>query len=190
MRHPTVRPPRTSLLVGWMIQRLRRRRVPEVRQMSEVECGLACLTMILNYHGRGVSLSELRTRSGVGRDGLSAREIVTTARDHGMRVRAVSLQRSDFHFVRLPAIVHWEFDHFLIVERWSPKRVDVVDPARGRCRLTGDEFDGGFTGVVILLEPGAAFDRRTSIPPTTTFRSYILQYLRQAPGTFLQILAV
>ncbi|MFF3206612.1 peptidase domain-containing ABC transporter [Streptomyces sp. NPDC002962] len=167
-----------------------RRRVPEVRQMSEVECGLACLTMMLNYHGCGTSLSEMRTRCGVGRDGLSALEIVRIARDHGMRVRTVSLPRNDLRFVALPAIVHWEFTHFLVVERWSRDHVDVVDPARGRCRLTADEFDAGFTGVVILLEPGAAFDRRAAAPPRATFRVYILQFLRQAPGTSLQLLGV
>lgn len=167
-----------------------RRRVPEVRQMSEVECGLSCLTMILNYYGCGISLSEMRTRCAVDRDGLSALEIVRIARDHGMRVRAVSLQRNDFRFVALPAIVHWEFDHFLVVERWSRKHVDVADPARGRCRLTQDEFDTGFTGVVIILEPGPAFSRRAAIPPQATFRTYVLQYVRQAPGTFLQILGV
>ncbi|HEX8860371.1 MAG TPA: peptidase domain-containing ABC transporter [Actinomycetes bacterium] len=169
---------------------MHRRRVPEVRQMSEVECGLACLTMILNYYGCGISLAELRTRCGVGRDGLSALEIVRTARDHGMRVRAVSLQRNDFRFVALPAIVHWEFDHFLVVERWSRKHVDVMDPARGRSRLTQDEFDAGFTGVVITFEPGAAFNRRPATPPRAAFRVYALQYMRQAPGTFLQILGV
>jgi ATP-binding cassette subfamily B protein len=169
---------------------MHRRRVAEVRQMSEVECGLACLTMILNYYGYGISLSELRTRCDVGRDGLSALEIVKTARDHGMRVRAVSLQRNDFRFVALPAIVHWEFNHFLVVERWSPKHVDVMDPARGRCRLMQEEFDAGFTGVIIILEPGAAFDRRAAAPTQAAFRTYALQYLRQEPGTFLQILGV
>jgi ATP-binding cassette, subfamily B, bacterial len=158
--------------------------------MSQVECGLACLTMILNYHDCGISLSEMRMRCGVGRDGLSALEIVRTARDHGMRVRAVSLQRNDFRFVTLPAIVHWEFNHFLVVERWSRKHVDVVDPDTGRGRLTQDEFDAGFTGVVIILEPAAAFDHRTAIPRRAAFRTYALQYLRQAPGTFLQILGV
>ncbi|MER8006576.1 peptidase domain-containing ABC transporter [Streptomyces sp. NPDC094149] len=167
-----------------------RRRVPEVRQMSEVECGLACLTMVLNYYGCGISLSEMRTRCGVGRDGLSALEIVRTARDHGMRVRTVSLPRNDLRFVALPAIVHWEFTHFLVVERWSRKYVDVVDPARGRCRLTEDEFDAGFTGVVMLLEPGVAFDRRPAIPHSATFRTFALKYLRQAPGTSLQLLGV
>jgi ATP-binding cassette, subfamily B, bacterial len=169
---------------------MRRGRVPEVRQMSEVECGLACLAMILNYYGQGISLPEMRARSGVGRDGLSALEIVRAARDHGMRVRAVSLQRNDFRFVALPAIIHWEFNHFLVVERWSRKHVDVVDPDRGRCQLTQGEFDAGFTGVVIILEPGEAFDRRTVSPRRAAFRTYALQYLRQAPGAFLQILGV
>ncbi|HEX5533569.1 MAG TPA: peptidase domain-containing ABC transporter [Actinomycetales bacterium] len=167
----------------------RRRRVPEIRQMSEVECGLACLVMVLNFYGCGVSLSELRTRSGVGRDGASALDIVRTARDFGMRVRAVSLQRNDFRFVPLPAIVHWEFNHFLVVEGWRPTHVNVVDPAAGRRRLAPEEFDEGFTGVVVLPQPGEAFTRSR---PTgrTSFSTLVLQYLKEAPGAFLQILAV
>src|SRR5947209_2457924 len=171
-----------------MIQKMRRKRVPELRQMSMVECGLACLAMILSYYGRKTSVSELRMHFGVGRDGLSALGIVRAARHCGMRVRAVSLQQNDFRFVKLPAIVHWEFNHFLVVERWSRKRVDVVDPARGRCRLTHDEFDAGFTGVVITLEPGVTFDRYAA-PSRRAFRTYVLQYIQQAPGTFLQLLA-
>jgi ATP-binding cassette subfamily B protein len=167
----------------------RRRRVPEVRQLSEVECGLACLTMVLNHHGHKIPLSELRTRSGVGRDGLSALDLVRTARDHGMRVRAISLQRNDFRFVQLPAIVHWEFNHFVVVERWARRHVEVVDPARGRERLRHEEFDEGFTGVVIVLEPGESFQRRAA-SSRGAFRAYALQYFRRAPGTFLQILAV
>ncbi|MTD53751.1 peptidase domain-containing ABC transporter [Amycolatopsis pithecellobii] len=172
-----------------MIQIVRRQRVPEVRQMSEVECGLACLAMVLNYYGCRISLSELRTRSGVGRDGLSALDIVQAARRYGMRVRAVSVQQNDLRFLRLPAIVHWEFNHFLVVEAWGRKHVDVVDPARGRYRLTHDEFSAGFTGVVICPEPGATFARR---PATSrqVFRTYILQYFRRAPWTFLQIVGV
>ncbi len=170
-----------------MMQIIHRKRVPEVRQMSEVECGLACLAMILSYYGRKTSLSELRTHFGVGRDGLSALDIVRAARNYGLRVRAISLQQNDFRFVKLPAIIHWEFNHFVVVERWSRKHVDVVDPARGRARLTSDEFDAGFTGVVITSEPGADFDRHAASSPRA-FRTYVLQYIRQAPGTILQIL--
>ena len=170
-----------------LIQKMRRKRVPQLNQMNAVECGLTCLAMILGYYGRKTSVSELRTHYGVGRDGLSALGIVRAARHYGMRVRAISLQQNDFRFVKLPAIVHWEFNHFLVVERWSRKRVDVVDPARGRYRLTHDEFDAGFTGVVIILEPGVAFDRHAA-PSRRAFRTYVQQYIQQAPGTILQLL--
>ncbi|MFI5794647.1 cysteine peptidase family C39 domain-containing protein [Streptomyces sp. NPDC051677] len=155
------------------------------------ECGLACLAMMLNgLRLRDLLVSDLRTRCGVDRDGVSALEIVRTARDHGMRVRTVSLPRNDLRFVSLPAIVHWEFTHFLVVERWSHKYVDVVDPARGRCRFTEEEFDAGFTEVIILREPGEAFERPAAVPPGVTFRGYVRQFLRQAPGTSLQLLGV
>src|SRR5947209_2116451 len=170
-----------------MMWKMRGKRVSQVSQMNAVECGLACLAMILTYYGRKTSISELRTHYAVGRDGVSALGIVKAARYYGLRVRAISLQHNDFRFVKLPAIVHWEFNHFLVVERWSRKRVDVVDPARGRYRLTHDEFDAGFTGVVIILEPGVAFDRHAA-PSRRAFRTYVRQYIQQAPGTFLQVL--
>ena len=109
----------------------RKARVPVLQQISMVECGAACLAMVLSYHGRKTTVSEVREQCGVGRDGLSALSIVKSARKYGMRVRAVSLQENDFRFVTMPAIVHWEFNHFIVVERWTPKYVDVVDPASG-----------------------------------------------------------
>ena len=71
-----------------MIEKMRRKRVPQLRQMSMVECGFACLAMILSYYGRKTSISELRLRYGVGRDGLSAMALVRAARNYGMRLRA------------------------------------------------------------------------------------------------------
>src|SRR5579875_1290304 len=132
----------------------RKRRVPPLLQMTQVECGLTCVAMLLSYYGRKTSVGELRARFGGGRDGLSALGIVKAARTFGMRVRAISLQHCDFRHVMLPAIVHWEFDHYVVVERWSPKYVWVVDPAGGRKKLSSEEFDKGFTGIVIMMEPG------------------------------------
>src|SRR5207302_9081579 len=134
-----------------------RRRVPPVLQMTAIECGAACLAMILSYYGRKTKVAEVRDLYGVGRDGLSALGIVKAARSYGMRVRAISLQGQidDFRFISLPVIVHWEFNHFMVVERWSADHVDVVDPAAGRKRLSREEFEQGFTGVVIMMEPGA-----------------------------------
>src|SRR5487761_522436 len=93
-----------------------RRRVPELLQMSAVECGAACLAMILSYHGRKTSISEIYKNIGIGRDGLSALSLVQAARRYGLKVRTISSEINNFRFVSLPAIVYWEFNHFLVVE--------------------------------------------------------------------------
>jgi ABC-type bacteriocin/lantibiotic exporter with double-glycine peptidase domain len=164
------------------------KRVPQIMQMSSVECGVACLAMILSYYGRKTSVAEIREHCDIGRDGLSGLSLVRTARDYGLRVRAISRQKNDFRHVQLPAIVHWEFDHFLVVERWSANYVDVIDPASGRMHLSAEEFDIGFTGVIILLEPGAHFFHHASLPQTN-LRTYIVNCFKRAPWTFAQILA-
>ncbi|HEY0037175.1 MAG TPA: peptidase domain-containing ABC transporter, partial [Longimicrobium sp.] len=146
--------------VAAVFGRLRRKRVPVVLQMDATECGAACLSMILGYHGRNVQIAECRTHFGSGRDGVSAKTMVDVARSYGLRVRVFSAEMSHFAQVRLPAIVYWNFNHFLVVERWSPERVEVVDPALGRRTLTAEEFGKGFTGVAITLEPGVHFERR------------------------------
>jgi len=170
------------------MQHLWQRKVPVLLQMTSVECGAACLAMILNYHGRKVSISEIRERCDLGRDGLSALSIVKAAQNYGMRVRAISLKENTFRFVRLPAIIHWEFNHFLVLERWTPTYVDVVDPAQGPRRLTQDEFDAGFTGIVIILEPGVNFLRHHD-SPQISLRTYARGYFSLAPGTLIQLLA-
>src|SRR6185437_13138800 len=144
-----------------------------------------CLAMILSYYGRKTGIAEVRERCGVGRDGLSALAIVRAARQYGLRVRAVSLPRNDLRFVPLPAIVHWEFNHFVVLERWSAQRVEVLDPALGRRRLSAEEFDEGFTGVVIELEPGVHFTRQNSFA-----RLSLWTYLRSVfhlPGFLAQL---
>lgn len=155
--------------------------------MSTVECGAACLAMILGYHGRETSICEIRDNCAAGRDGLSAWSIVQAARSYGLKVRAISLPGNDFRFISLPAIVHWQFNHFLVVERWSPSSVSVVDPASGRKRLSASEFDAGFTGVAILLEPGEGFTSRAAAP-TISLRKYLVQYVKRVPFVFLQII--
>src|SRR5688572_30268133 len=95
---------RARPLLGSM--RLFRRRVPVVRQMSAVECGAACLSMVLSYYGHKTPVSECREELGTGRDGVTGLTIVKAARAHGLRVRAYSLGTENFSFVTLPAIIH------------------------------------------------------------------------------------
>ncbi len=165
----------------------RKSRVPVLQQISMVECGAACLAMLLGYYGHKTTISEIREQCGIGRDGLSALGIVKSARKYAMRVKAASLEENDFRFVTLPAIVHWEFNHFIVVERWSPKYVEVVDPALGRKRMTAKEFDEGFTGVVIMMEPGVQFSRANKIS-RLSLKTYAKAYIHQAPLALMQIL--
>ncbi|BCL82257.1 NHLP family bacteriocin export ABC transporter peptidase/permease/ATPase [Ktedonobacteria bacterium brp13] len=144
--------------------------------------------MILNYHGCTVGVSDVQERCGVGRDGLSALAIVKAARQYGLRVRSVSLKKNDFRFITLPAIAHWEFNHFIVVERYSSRHIDIIDPATGRRRLSYAEFEESFTGILMMLEPGANFDRQAS---TRTLSLWT--YLRSLPnmqGVVAQIIGI
>jgi ATP-binding cassette subfamily B protein len=169
-----------------LTRKFQKHRVPMIIQQSAIECGLACLAMVLSYYGRETSINELRAQSGIGRDGLSALSIVKIARNYNMRVRAISLQQSDLRNVPLPAIVHWEFNHFVVVERWTQQEVEIADPALGRRNLSQQEFDKSFTGVVITLEPGVHFDRETT-SAKLSLREYLLQYAGQMPMAIAEV---
>lgn len=155
--------------------------------MSALECGAACLSMILTYHGRRTSVADCRNELDVGRDGLTALVIAKAARMHGLRVSAYSLNLQDFRFVQLPAIVHWHFNHFVVVEKWSRGKAIIVDPAIGRLSLTAEEFDAGFTGVVLMFEPGVHFERTTTVKQSL-WRRYLLKYVLKSPNVLLQII--
>ncbi|GAA0384909.1 NHLP family bacteriocin export ABC transporter peptidase/permease/ATPase [Acrocarpospora corrugata] len=133
-------------------------KVPIRLQSGLAECGAACLAMVLSHHGRHSSVREVSEQCGVGRDGLSALAIVRAAREHGLRADAFSVK--ELAGAPLPAIAHWQFNHFVVVERYGSRGVDVVDPAAGRRRLTHAEFEAGFTGVLLTFTPGAEFQPR------------------------------
>jgi HlyB family type I secretion system ABC transporter len=140
--------------------RLRRRRVSVQFQLTSSECGAACLAMILSYFGRKTSVAECRDKCSPGRDGLTARVIARAARQFGLRVQAFALEPPAMLHVPLPAIVHWNFNHFVVVEKSSNKGILIVDPAAGRRWVGHAEFDGMFTGVVLTFEPGIGFEPR------------------------------
>lgn len=167
-------------------ERLGRRRVPVILQTSSTDCGVACLAMILHYHGRKTTMAECLERIGSGRDGSKARVIAKVARDFGLRVKAYSAEPEHFKYIQLPALIHWEFNHYLVVERWSSKKVDVVDPAIGGRQLTTEEFDAGFTGVVLTFEPNMHFESRSDVDANTSagiFRPY-LKYMFGRTGVY------
>ncbi|MBO0781788.1 MAG: peptidase domain-containing ABC transporter [Ktedonobacteraceae bacterium] len=160
-----------------------------ILQQNAVECGGACLAMILSYYGHAITGAEISAATDLGRDGLSARDLVSTARQYGLQTQALSASSADPRLFPFPAIIYWEHRHFLIVERWSRRFVEVIDPSQGRLRMTHQEFAAGFSHVVILLQPGSQFQRRrTAARKPATLLAYITRSLRLSPWLFLQIL--
>lgn len=165
-----------------------RRRAPVILQLNEVECGAACLAMVLGYYGRHTRVDECRALLDVSRDGVTAQAIAREARNFGLTVRAFSVEPADLPRTPTPAILFWEFNHFVVLERWSPTGVELVDPAVGRLRLSPEAFDAGFTGVVLTFVPGIDF-----VPHRWSKRrswvGFFAAVLFEQPGILAQILA-
>lgn len=137
--------------------RLRRRRTPTVLQHEATECGAACLAMILGYYRRWTPLEHIRAVAGVSRDGTKASNLVKAAAHYGLLARGLSCETSDLAGLRMPAIVFWNFNHYVVLEGREGDRVWINDPALGPRLITIEEFNQAFTGVVLALEPGPTF---------------------------------
>ncbi|RDI35442.1 ABC-type bacteriocin/lantibiotic exporter with double-glycine peptidase domain [Lentzea flaviverrucosa] len=125
-----------------------------VLQASRAECGVACLTMVLNHHGHVISPQEVRRLCPVGRDGISAGVMVRAAKQLGLPAGGYPAVPAVFDQLPLPVIAHWEDDHFVVVERISDRGVDLVDPRLGRRRLPPADFAAGLGKVVLSIRPG------------------------------------
>src|SRR5687767_774267 len=106
-----------------------RRRIPVVRQLTATDCGAAALTMVLGYWGKRVRLDEVRARIGIGRSGATMASLLRAARAYGLRGRGVAADVPDLKDLPAGAILHWEFRHFVVLEKCERNSVRIVDPA-------------------------------------------------------------
>lgn len=168
----------------WRGRRARIAHTPTILQMEAVECGAASLAMVLAHYGRWVPLEELRVQSGVTRDGANAAGILRAARFHGLEAKGMRLEVDRLAAQRLPLIVFWQFNHFIVVEGFADDVVFVNDPAKGRLRLTRDEFSRGYTGIALVFAPGPAF-MPAGHPPRAL--SALLKRLARSPDAVTAI---
>jgi NHLM bacteriocin system ABC transporter peptidase/ATP-binding protein len=165
----------------------RKRRTPVILQMEAVECGAAALAILLAYHGAWVPLEELRVACGVSRDGSKATNILRAARRYGLVAKGYSVEPSALRHIPMPCILHWNFNHFVVLEGIDGKHAHINDPATGRHRVDIGELDRAFTGVVLAFERGDAFTKLGSKPQGARL---LLRELRQSRAAVVLLVLV
>ncbi len=141
----------------WLNWSQRHRRTPEVRQLETTECAAICLAIVLRYYERNEPLSALRRACGVSRNGSNAAQLVRAAGKYQLVAKGMKRGLNSLQEVPLPAVLFWEFNHFVVLEAITTQGIWVNNPATGRLRLTREEFDRAYTGIVISLIPSADF---------------------------------
>jgi len=143
-----------------------RTRVDFIAQMEATECGAAGLAMILAFHGHHAPLPEVRQACGISRDGASALAIIAAARSYGLEAQGLRLELEQLSRLPLPALLHWNFDHFVVLERMGRAGATLVDPAHGRRRVDLHELGRSFTGAALVFSPTGAMAPRPRVRPS------------------------
>ncbi len=147
------------------------KKVPVIMQMEDLECGAACLTMIMAYYGKWIPLEQVRIDCGVSRDGSNARNMLRAARNYGFTANGFKVEPDEFGKgeVNFPCIIHWNFNHFVVLNGVKGNYAYINDPARGFVRVPMKEFDEAFTGICLMFEPSENFEKSGSKKSTLKF---------------------
>src|SRR5215471_5609212 len=163
------------------------RRFPVVRQIDEMDCGAAALAMICRHFGRAVSLARIRQLVHTSLDGTSLRGLCSAATDLGLAARSVKASPRNLPQMPLPAIVHWEGNHWVILYDVTETHCRVADPAIGLRRFTREEFDKRWSGYAALFDYTEAFEKA---PVTPSSLSWVWPFFRPFGRILLQALGL
>ena len=158
------------------------KKVPVVMMMENTECGAACLNMVLAYYGKWISLEQVRQDCAINRDGSNALNLVKAARNYGLegggfRATVDALKNAEY-----PLILHWNFNHFVVLCGFEKDKAVIIDPAMGRVSVSMEELDVSFTGIVLRLKPGPDFKKEGH---QDTILNFVHSRLKHSYRTFL-----
>ena len=160
-------------------------KTPTVYQMEATECGAASLTMVMGYFGKHIPLEQMRIETGVSRDGCNARNILNAARKFGLECKGYTKGLEDALKMKPPCILHWNFNHFVVYEGMKGGHPYINDPAVGRRKLTIEEFDDAFTGIMLCFEKTESFEKTKKI---STLPAFVKQRLQGQKKTVAALL--
>jgi ATP-binding cassette subfamily B protein len=163
------------------------RKIDHVMQIDEMDCGAACLGMICRYFGRKVSLPRIRQLCHTATDGTSLKAISHAATELGLAARALKISLRNLPLMPLPAIVHWEGNHWIVLYDVDKQFARVADPALGLRKLPRREFETKWTGYAALFDYTPAFEQAPESKPTL---AWVLPFLARFKGILLQALGL
>lgn len=154
-----------------------RRKTPLILQSEAAECGLACLAMVAGAHGYRTDLATLRGKHSISLKGTTLKHLITIASHLNLNSRPLRLELRALPRLRLPAILHWDLNHFVVLTKVGRRKAHLLDPNFGRRTLSVSEFAKHFTGVALELTPNDQFERKTEVS-----RISIRQLIGRLPG--------
>lgn len=177
-------------------------KTPTIYQMEATECGAASLSMIFAHFGKHLPLEQMRNETGVSRDGCNAGNLMRAAKKYNLECHGFRKEPEDLRFIETPCIIHWNFNHFVVFEGFKGRYAYINDPAAGRRKLTFDELDDCFTGIVLTFKTTAEFKRekrhyalfdfikpRISCQRNTIFKLLFIGFLSVFPGLVLPVIS-
>jgi ATP-binding cassette, subfamily B, bacterial CvaB/MchF/RaxB len=160
-------------------------KLPVVLQTEGAECGLACLAMVMGWHGIVTDLAVLRQRNGISLKGMTLAGLAQIAQKESLGVRAVRVELNELKQLRLPAILHWELNHFVVLKSVSSNHITIHDPSFGERRVNMTEVDKKFTGIAMELWPEPGFE-----PRKEATRISLMQLIGRVKGFFPSLMQV
>ncbi|MBU8589141.1 peptidase domain-containing ABC transporter [Priestia megaterium] len=155
---------------------LNKRKAPYIEQMEHSECGLACIAMIVNYHGYQVSLAEVRDQFGASKKGTSLHNLVEISSFYNINAKVFKAERIESSIINYPIVVFWENKHYIVLEKISKnnKSFSIIDPAHGRRSITNTEFYEKYSGYILTFTLSEGFTKRKKQSKTNFLWSHII----------------